>query len=118
MSWTFHVENCDDVTVRNMVIDDNRHVANSDGVDITGSNNVLVDHCFISCADDGIVIKNPIRTGRAMTHVYVKRCTVVTVMNAFKIGTETANDISDILVENCTFCMPDIYAWFCFWNFT
>lgn len=30
-------------------------------------------------------------------------------MNAFKIGTETANDISDILVENCTFCMPDIY---------
>ena len=44
-----------------------------------------------------------------MTHVHVKRCTVVTVMNAFKIGTETANDISDILVENCTFCMPDIY---------
>ena len=30
-------------------------------------------------------------------------------MNAFKIGTETANDISDILVEDCTFCMPDIY---------
>ena len=26
-----------------------------------------------------------------------------------KIGTETANDISDILVEDCTFCMPDIY---------
>lgn len=44
-----------------------------------------------------------------MTHVHVKRCTVVTVMNAFKIGTETANDISDILVEDCTFCMPDIY---------
>lgn len=45
-----------------MVIDDNRHVANSDGVDINASDNVLVDHCFISCADDGIVIKNPIRT--------------------------------------------------------
>ena len=109
MSWTFHVENCDDVTVRNMVIDDNRHVANSDGVDITGSNNVVVDHCFVSCADDGIVVKNPIRTGRAMSHIHVKNCTVVTVMNAFKIGTETANDISDILIEDCHFCMPDIY---------
>lgn len=109
MSWTLHIECCENITVKNMVIDDNRHVANSDGVDINASDNVLVDHCFISCADDGIVIKNPIRTGRAMTHVHVKRCTVVTVMNAFKIGTETANDISDILVEDCTFCMPDIY---------
>ena len=109
MSWTFHVENCDEVTVRNMVIDDNRHVANSDGVDITGSDNVIVDHCFISCADDGIVVKNPIRTGRAMAHIHVKNCTVITVMNAFKIGTETANDISDILVEDCNFVMPDIY---------
>lgn len=72
MSWTLHIECCENITVKNMVIDDNRHVANSDGVDINASDNVLVDHCFISCADDGIVIKNPIRTGRAMTHVHVK----------------------------------------------
>ncbi len=109
LSWTLHIENCEDITIKNMVIDDNRHVANSDGVDITGSDNVTVTHCFISCADDGIVVKNPIRTGRAMSHVHVRDCIVVTVMNAFKIGTETANDISDILVEDCTFCMPDIY---------
>lgn len=109
LSWTLHIECGDHITVRNMVIDDNRHVANSDGVDINGSSHVSVKHCFISCADDGIVVKNPIRTGRSMEHVRVKDCTVVTVMNAFKIGTETANDIRDVLVEDCVFCMPDIY---------
>lgn len=109
LSWTLHIESCDDIRIKDMVIDDNRHVANSDGVDITGSSNVTVEHCFISCADDGIVVKNPIRTGRKMEHIRVKECTVITVMNAFKIGTETANDINDIVVEDCFFCMPDIY---------
>lgn len=109
MAWTLNLECSRGVTVRNVVIDDNRHVANTDGIDITGSSDVLIDHCFVSCADDGIVVKNPIHTGRAMSNVHVKDCTVITVMNAFKIGTETGHDISAVLVENCHFCMPDIY---------
>ncbi|MGN1368509.1 MAG: glycoside hydrolase family 28 protein [Aristaeellaceae bacterium] len=109
MAWTLNLECSRRVTVRNVVIDDNRHVANTDGIDITGSSDVLIDHCFISCADDGIVAKNPIHTNRAMSNIRVQNCTVVTVMNAFKIGTETAHDIRDIRVENCHFCMPDIY---------
>lgn len=109
MAWTLNLECSQGVTVRNVVIDDNRHVANTDGIDITGSSDVTIDHCFVSCADDGIVVKNPVHTGRAMSNIRVKDCTVITVMSAFKIGTETAHDIRDILVENCHFCMPDIY---------
>ena len=42
--------------VRNVVIDDNRHVANTDGVDLSGCSHVEVDHCFsparmMACAD-------------------------------------------------------------------
>ena len=109
MAWTLNLECSRDIVVKNTVIDDNRHVANTDGIDITGSSNVQIEHCFVSCADDGIVVKNPIHTERVMENIRVKDCTVITVMNAFKIGTETGNDIRDVLVENCHFLMPDIY---------
>ena len=109
MSWTLHVHCCDELTIRDLVIDDNRHVANADGIDIGSSSHVLVEHCFVSCADDGIVLKAPIFAERMMEDVTVRDCTVLTVMNAFKIGTETGCDIRDVLVERCRFCLPDIY---------
>ena len=109
MSWTLHVECCDRVTVRDLVINDNRHVANSDGIDLGGTGHALVEHCFISCADDGIVLKNPLASGRSMEDILIRDCTVLTVMNAFKIGTETRHDISHVTVEDCRFLLPDIY---------
>jgi len=108
-AWTLNLDTSDNIVVRNIVINNNRHVANTDGIDITGSNHVEIDHCFISTADDGIVTKNPEHTGRSMSDLYIHDCTVLTVMNSFKIGTETRYDISDIVVENCDFCLPDIY---------
>lgn len=109
MAWTLNLDSCDDVIIKDMVINNNRHVANTDGIDILGSSNVEISHCFISTADDGIVAKNSKYTGREMKGLYVTDCTVLSVMNAFKIGTETYHDISDIVVENCHFCFPDIY---------
>jgi polygalacturonase len=109
MAWTLNLDSCDDVLVKDMVINNNRHVANTDGIDILGSSNVEINHCFISTADDGIVAKNSKYTGREMKGLYVTDCTVLSVMNAFKIGTETYHDISDVIVENCHFCFPDIY---------
>ena len=109
MCWTLHPEACDGVLIRNTVIDDNRHVANTDGIDISGCSHVEVDHCFVSCADDGLCIKNPVSTGRSSEHLYLHDCTVLTVMNAFKIGTGTRHDIRHVVLENCVFRMPDIY---------
>ena len=109
MCWTLHPECCDDVVIRNVVIDDNRHVANADGIDLSGCSDVTVEHCFISCADDGLCVKNPANTRRASEHLRFRDCTVSTVMNAFKIGTGTRYDIRDVRVENCHFRMTDIF---------
>ena len=109
MRWTLNLEMCEDVTVENVVIDDNRHVANTDGVDVCGSSRVKIRHCLISCADDGVVVKNPAHTERSMEDVEVSDCRVHTVMNAFKIGTETAGDIRGIHVHDCVFELSDIY---------
>lgn len=109
MAWTLNLDTCDHVCVRSLVIDNNRHVANTDGIDITGSRHVTIEHCFIATADDGIVIKNPPTTGRDMFDICIHDCRIQSVMNAFKIGTETKYDIMDVEVYDCIFELPDIY---------
>lgn len=109
MTWTLNADCCDNVVIENVVIDDNRHVANTDGIDITGCRDVRIKHCFVSCADDGICLKNPVHTNRTMKNISISDCTVLSVMNAFKIGTGTVHDIEDVSVRNCIFCLPDIY---------
>ncbi len=125
--WTLNVLASNDVNISNVVVNNNRHVANCDGIDICGSSNVIVKNCFVSTADDGIVLKNNMgiatsgddglkiknnldfSSSRGMSNVYIHDCEVISCTNAFKIGTETSLDICDITVENCKFYLTDIY---------
>lgn len=109
--WTLNINMCNDVAVTHTVINNNRHIANSDGIDISGSSNVTVEKCFVSTGDDGIVIKNShdIACEKSMNNIYIGNCDVISCTNAFKIGTETSLDISDITVENCKFYLNDIF---------
>ena len=122
LDWTLVLDCSQKVKVRDMVINGNRHVANTDGIDIMGCSQVEIDHCFISCADDGICIKSPRRREhdgieikgcqakmRGTSDIRVRDCTVVSVMNAFKIGTETYFDIENVTLERCKFMLPDIF---------
>lgn len=110
-SWSFRIENCNKVAISDFIINNNRHVANADGFDIAGSSNVVIDHCFVSTADDGICIKNAVWLGNnsAVENITVKNCRVISAANSFKIGTETTFDISNVTVEDCSFFMNDIY---------
>ena len=109
--WTLKLTRCSNVWIKNLVINDNRHVANTDGIDLMQTSNVEVNHCFISCADDGIVLKNAIWEGCIgdMSNIHISDCEVISRTNAFKIGTETTYDISNVTVENCKFYMTDLY---------
>ena len=109
--WSFRIENCDGVEIKDFVINNNRHVANADGFDIAGTSNINIEHCFISTADDGICLKNAIWLGSSgtMENISVKDCEVISRANAFKIGTETTYDIKNVEVEDCSFLMTDIY---------
>lgn len=125
--WTVNVNSSNDINISNLVINNNRHIANSDGIDICGSSNAIVKNCFVSTADDGIVLKNNMSVSTSgddglkiknnldvvckhgMSNIYIHNCEVVSCTNAFKIGTETSLDISDVTVENCKFYLTDIY---------
>ena len=125
--WTLNVNSSNDVNISNVVINNNRHIANTDGIDICGSSNVIIKNCFVSTADDGIALKNnmsvttsgddglkiknnlDVSCKRGMINIFIHDCEVISCTNAFKIGTETSLDISDITVEDCKFYLTDIY---------
>ncbi len=125
--WTVNINSSTDINVSNVVINNNRHIANCDGIDICGSSNVVIKNCFISTADDGIALKNnrsittsgddglkirnnlDVACKNGMSNIYIHDCDVISCTNAFKIGTETSLDISDVSVENCKFFLTDIY---------
>lgn len=122
LDWTLDVDYSRHVTINNVVINNNRHVANSDGIDVMCSEDVEVNHVFISTADDGLCVKAPLKQGHdginvedenmkmgGVKNVRFKDCVVCSVMNAFKIGTETYFDIENVEVEDCEFIMPDLY---------
>ena len=109
--WTFRLDQCNGAHISNFVIYNNRNVANADGIDMVGTSNVVIDHCFISTADDGIVIKNAVWEGSntPMRNISVKDCEIISRTNSIKVGTETTHDISHILIENCRLFMTDLY---------
>ncbi|MDR3344392.1 MAG: hypothetical protein LBT21_02175 [Oscillospiraceae bacterium] len=110
MHWTLKIDHCADAEINNLVIDNNRHVANTDGVDIVGSQNVNLFHAFISTADDGIVLKNPKDdTPQNVSNIHVWDCVVQCCTNAFKIGSETYGDINNVLIEDIEASLPGIY---------
>lgn len=106
--WTLKIENSEHVYVNRFIINNNRHIANADGIDILYSRHVLVENSFISTADDGIVIKNW-SADKIVSDVHIRNCEVMSCTNAFKIGTETRGLIRNILVEDCSFFMRDIF---------
>lgn len=109
--WSFKISDCNNVVITDFIINNNRNVANADGIDISGSSNVDIRHCFISTADDGIVIKNAIWLGnsREMKNITICDCEVISRTNAIKVGTETTFDISNIKISDCRLLMTDLY---------
>ena len=122
LDWSLSVDMSENVKIENIIIDNNRHVANTDGIDIMSSKHVSVKHVFISTADDGLCVKAPMVQGHDSINVAdekmpmgpaeditIEDATVISVMNAFKIGTETYFDIKNVRCRNCTFMLPDIF---------
>ncbi|MGN0971057.1 MAG: glycoside hydrolase family 28 protein [Aristaeellaceae bacterium] len=105
-SWTLHLLACEDVRVRGVTITNPLEGPNTDGIDIDGSRNVMISDCRIVTGDDAIVVKSTGIEGRkqSVRNVTVTNCILTTPCNAFKIGTETQADISNIVFSNSVVC--------------
>lgn len=98
-TWNLPIRESDRVTVRNVKILGYR--ANSDGIDICNSRDVVVEGCFLRTLDDLIVVKTDKGAGKAQ-RIIARRCVLWNeVAHALSVGAELREDVDDVLFEDC-----------------
>jgi hypothetical protein len=101
--WTMHMIGCDRVLVHDVKVRNQLDVPNCDGIVPDHSRNVEIKDCDVVCGDDGIVVKATAPNAHfgGSSNIVIRDCTIHTQDSGVKIGTETTEDIHDVLVERC-----------------
>jgi polygalacturonase len=101
--WTVRPINCDHVVIRGISIKNPVYGPNTDGLDITGCQDVFVSDCRIDTGDDAICLKseNPYggepRLGRNIT---ITNCVLTCCCNGLKFGTATRGGFENVTFSN------------------
>jgi polygalacturonase len=101
--WTVHLVRCENVSVVDVQILNNRQLPNTDGIVIDSCNNVSVRNVVIRTADDGICLKTS-RSDKGIgrcDNVDVTDCVVESKSCALKIGTESFGDFRGVRFARC-----------------
>ncbi len=109
--WTVNAVNCDDLTIGGIAIKNPVFGPNTDGVDLTGCQNVLVSNCSVETGDDAICLKSEGVFGqepRLIQNVVVTNCTLTTCCNGFKLGTNSEGGFENISFTNSVVTNQDV----------
>ena len=116
--WTLHPIYCTSVHIHHINISapwcQNYKCANTDGIDVDSSSNVLIEDSFIGCGDDHVtVLSGANAKGRAFgmpsRNVTVRRLVLGTGMG-LSIGSSVSGGVEDVLYEYNTMA-EDINEW-------
>jgi polygalacturonase len=97
--WTLQIVNCDNVDIQGIAIKNPVNGPNTDGIDITGCQNVTVSNCSIDTGDDAICLKSENPYGpepRLLKNILVTNCHLTTCCNGFKLGTSSEGGFENI----------------------
>lgn len=99
--WNLHLFDCDLAKVRGVNIVNNLYSPNSDGIDITGCNDVIISDCYIKTCDDAICLKTT-EDSRECHRVTVTNCIIETLCVGLKMGcVESNKNMTDVTFSNC-----------------
>jgi polygalacturonase len=101
--WTLRTVNSDNIEIRGISINNPTVGPNTDGLDITGCQNVLITDCMIDTGDDAICLKSENPFGpepRLLRNIEVTNCTLTTCCNGFKLGTSSEGGFENIKFSN------------------
>ncbi|MBO0661117.1 glycosyl hydrolase family 28 protein [Jiella sp. MQZ9-1] len=104
--WTLHLVACTDVVVRNVAIENDPRMPNTDGIVIDSCVNVAIEHVDVATADDGVVVKTSRRTDGSPVgpcrNIRVHASRIESRSCALKIGTETHSECAEITFSDCS----------------
>lgn len=107
-NWTLHPWLCEDVSILDVKIFNDRWAQNSDALDVDSCRRVHVRGCIVDTGDDGLCLKSGKdavgrRIGVPTEDVLIEDCTVYRGHGGFTIGSEMSGGVRNVLVRNCTF---------------
>jgi len=109
--WTLSIVNSDNVVIHEISIKNPVNGPNTDGIDITGCQNVRISNCSVDTGDDAICLKgiNPFGPEpRLVKNISVTNCRLSTCCNGFKIGTETEGGFENITFSDSVVFNKDV----------
>lgn len=106
--WNNHMFNCDNVTMRRMIVEAPEDSPNTDGWDPDSCRNVTIEDSFYSGGDDCVAVKSGwdcfgIQFATPCEHVRVRNVTCHGKFAGIAIGSELSGGVNDVLVQNVTF---------------
>ncbi len=112
-AWNVHPYFCEDLTIRNVSVNNPYYAQNGDGIDVDSCNRVHIHHCDLQTGDDGLCLKSgKDREARKLKepcqNVFIHDCKVGQSHGGFVIGSEMSRGIRNVLVKNCTFIDSDV----------
>lgn len=101
--WTVHLIACRRVRIDGITIRNDRLLPNTDGIVVDSCTDVTIENVSIDTADDGVCLKTTRRTAgiAPCRSIVVRHSRISSRSCALKIGTETFEEISDIVFEDC-----------------
>ncbi|MXV13995.1 glycosyl hydrolase family 28 protein [Hufsiella ginkgonis] len=96
--WTIPIRRSGNVRVNNLKLLGYR--ANSDGIDICNSRNVVVENCFIRTLDDLVVIKSDKGQGQVKDILVTKNVLWNEFAHALSIGAEIREDVENVVFRD------------------
>jgi hypothetical protein len=108
--WTLRPINCTRVFIHGIIIKNLAIGPNTDGIDVTGCQQVTISDCLIDTGDDAICLKSENPYGEAprlSRDITVTNCILTSSTNAFKIGTASQGGFENITFSNSTIVSSD-----------
>ncbi len=108
--WTLRPINCTRVFIQGIVIRNPAIGPNTDGIDPTGCQDLVISDCVIDTGDDAICLKSENPYGdapRLSRNITVTNCIITSSTNGFKIGTATQGGFENITFSNSTIVSSD-----------
>ncbi len=108
--WTLRPINCTRVFIQGITIRNPAIGPNTDGIDLTGCQQVVISDCLIDTGDDAICLKSENPYGdqpRLAVNIAVTNCIITSSTNGFKIGTATQGGFENITFSNSTIVSSD-----------
>ncbi|MFP4382482.1 MAG: glycoside hydrolase family 28 protein [Spirochaetia bacterium] len=101
--WALTAAGCSDVVISGVTVLNSLKAPNTDGIDIDNSSFVRISDCYIESGDDCICIKTTGHEPGAgpSENITVTGCVMRSSSCAFKLGSESTDDIRNVAVHGC-----------------